>query len=184
MNKFPKRKPTRLKKYDYCMPGYYFVTICVNDRIEKLGTINNYKMILNESGRIVKKIWLEISAHFNNIDLDQYIIMPNHIHGIIINNSVGNGHARSVNKNKINNNLSVIIGSFKSAVTKRINQLNNLSSFKWQKSFHDHIIRIDESLNKISEYIINNPANWGLDENNIKNYKVTVQACLNPTGQL
>ena len=108
--------------------------------------------------------------------------MPNHIHGvIIINNPVGNGHARSGNKNT-NNNLSVIIGSFKSAVTKQINRLNE-PPFKWQKSFHDHVIRIDESLHSIREYIVNNPSQWDNDEHNIKNGKVTVQACLHPTGQ-
>lgn len=182
MDKFPKRKSTRLKEYDYSAPGHYFVTICIQDRIEKFGTIIDDKMVLNESGKIVKNTWIEIPIHFNDIVLDRYIIMPNHIHGIIINNPVGNGHARSVNKNTKNNNLSIIIGSFKSAATKRINQSNNLSPFKWQKSFYDHIIRIDKSLNKIREYIINNPATWDNDEHNIKNYKVTVQACLNPTG--
>ena len=94
MDKSPKRKQNRLKEYDYRMPGYYFVTICAHNRIEKFGTISNDKMILNESGEIIKKTWLEIPAHFNNIDLDQYIIMPN-LHGIIINNPVGNGHART-----------------------------------------------------------------------------------------
>ncbi|RKY35148.1 MAG: hypothetical protein DRP78_05755 [Candidatus Omnitrophota bacterium] len=92
---------------------------------------------------------------------------------IIINNPVGNGYARSVNNNTNNNNLSIVIEALKSAVSKRINQFNN-GLFKWQKSFHEHIIRIDESLNKIREYITNNPTNWELDENNIKNYKVTV----------
>ncbi|MFH1288006.1 MAG: transposase [bacterium] len=183
MDKFPKRKQNRLKEYDYSTPGYYFVTICANDKIEQFGLITENKMTLNTLGVIVKNTWLEIPAHFNNIVLGQYIIMPNHIHGIIIiNNPVGNGHARSVNNHTKNNNLSVIVGSFKSAVTKRINQLNNTTPFKWQKSFHDHIIRIDQSLNKIQEYIIYNPVNWDMDEHNIKNYKVTVQACLNPTG--
>jgi len=114
--------------------------------------------------------------------------MPNHIHGIIIiNNPVGNRPACSSNKYQKRNNLSVIIGSYKSTVTKQINRINN-NAFKWQKSFYDHIIRIDESLNKIREYIVNNPAKWDTDENNIQNHKLTVQAgpcpigCLNPTG--
>ena len=182
MDKFPKRKSNRLKNYDYATPGYYFVTICTNDKIEKFGAIKGNEIVLNKLGEIVKNTWLEISAHFDNTESGQYIVMPNHIHGIIIiNNPVGNGHARSVNKNTTNNDLSVIIGSFKSAVTKRINRLDNATSFKWQKSFHDHIIRVDQSLNKIREYIINNPENWNTDEHNIKNHKVTVQACLNPT---
>ncbi|MCG2703973.1 MAG: transposase, partial [Candidatus Omnitrophica bacterium] len=80
--------------------------------------------------------------------------MPDHSDGIIIiNNPVGNGPARSVNKN---NNLSVIIGSYKSTVTKQINRINNIV-FQWQKSFHDHIIRTTDSLKNIREYIANNP---------------------------
>ncbi|MBU0897448.1 MAG: transposase [Candidatus Omnitrophica bacterium] len=110
--------------------------------------------------------------------------MPNHIHGIIIiNNPVGTGHALSFNKNTKNNNLSDIIGSFKSAASKQISQLNNIS-FKWQRSFHDHIIRTTHSLKNIREYIINNPGTWDNDENNIVNYSIKGKACLAPTGQL
>ncbi|MFH0771653.1 MAG: transposase [Candidatus Omnitrophota bacterium] len=110
---------------------------------------------------------------------DAFVIMPNHIHGIIvIECPVGNGPARSVDEN---NNLSVVIGSYKSSVTKQINRINN-AGFKWQKSFYDHIIRNDKSLNSIREYIVNNPLTWDKDENNPMNYKVTVQAGLNPTG--
>ena len=116
---------------------------------------------------------------------------PNHIHGIIITNNpclagrqaVGTGHALSVNENMKYNNLSVIIGSFKSAASKQINQLNNIS-FKWQRSFYDHIIHTPYSLKNIREYIINNFMTWDNDENNIKNYSIKGKACLAPTGQL
>ncbi len=108
--------------------------------------------------------------------------MPNHIHGIIIiNNPVGTGHALSSNKNTINNNLSNIIGSFKSAASKRINQINN-NKFKWQRSFYDHIIRTNDSLNNIRNYIVNNPSTWDNDEHNIKNCSIKDKACLVPTG--
>lgn len=105
---------------------------------------------------------------------------------IIINNpaAVGNGPARSSIKYQKRNNLSVIIGSYKSTITKQINRINRNYTFKWQKSFHDHIIRIDESLNNICNYIINNPTTWGMDENNIQNYSLEVQAGLNPTGAI
>ena len=76
----------------------------------------------------------------------------------------------------------MMIGSYKSTVTKQINRINN-NKFKWQKSFHDHIIRIDKSLQNIQEYIINNAKTWEMDENNFKNYSIEVQAGLNPTGQ-
>jgi len=169
MNNFPKRKPIRLKNYDYSKAGCYFVTICTNDRKYIFGNIENDEMILNQCGKIVKNIWLEIPKHFQNIELDTYIVMPNHIHGvIIIKNPVGDGPARPVNKSKTTNNLSNIIGSFKSAVTKQINQLNDIP-FKWQRFFYDHIIRTEESLNSIREYVVNNPATWDNDENNVNN---------------
>jgi len=174
------RKPTRLKEYDYSRNGYYYITMCTYNRGELFGNIKNDRVILNKYGKIVEKTWLEIPIHFPAVALDQYIIMPNHIHGII-NNPVGDGHARPINKNIKNNNLSIIIGSFKSAVTKKINQLKD-NSFKWQRSFHDYIIRNDKSLNNIRKYIKKNPAIWGADENNILNYKLAGGACPSPTG--
>jgi len=116
-----------------------------------------------------------------NIKLDEFVIMPNHIHGII-NTVAGAGPARPFNKNTKNNNLSIIIGSYKSTVTKQINRLNN-NSFKWQRSFHDEIIRTsNRSLYNARKYIINNPTNWEMDENNIKNYFVKGQAGLAPAA--
>lgn len=147
------------------------MTICTYNREELLGHIEDSHMILSGIGEVVRNRWLEIPNHFSNIKLDEYVIMPNHIHGIIIiDNPVGDGHARPVKKS---NNLSVIIGSFKSAVTKQINQLKNVS-FRWQRCFYDHIIRTDKSLNNLREYMINNPVKWSGDENNIKiiNYRV------------
>jgi putative transposase len=182
MKEFKSRKPNRLKKYDYAINGYYYVTICTCDRQEIFGKVENTEMIINQYGEIAKNTWLQVPKHFKNIELDEFIIMPNHIHGIIIiNNPVGTGHALSSMKNIKNNNLSVIIGSFKSAASKQINQLNNIN-FKWQRSFYDHIIRTTHSLQNIREYIINNPKTWSSDENNIINYSIEGQACLAPTG--
>ena len=119
----------------------------------------------------------EIPDHHPDVESDKFIVMPNHVHGIvIINNPVGDGHARP------DNNLSAITGSYISAVTKRINHLNDGGSFKWQRFFYDHVICTEELLKNIREYIINNPLKWDDDGNNIKNYMVTGQACLTPTG--
>lgn len=100
----------------------------------------------------------------------------------IINNLVGTGHALSSNKNTKNNNLSVIVRAFKSAVTKQNNRIK-YNEFKWQRSFHDHIIHMTDSLNNIRAYVINSPATWNMDENNIKNYSLRGKACLATTGQ-
>jgi len=183
MGYFKTRKLNRLKGCDYSLNGYYYITICSHDRSEIFGLIKNEDININQYGQIVKNAWLQIPQHFENIKLDQFIIMPNHVHGIIINGPVGTGHALSSNNNKNtkNNNLSTIVGSFKSAATRQINQLNN-NQFKWQRSFYDHRIRTEESLKNIREYIINNPKTWDTDENNIINYSIEDKACLVPTG--
>jgi len=98
------RKANRYKDYNYSSPGYYFVTICTKDRLSFFGKIEDGKMILNEYGEIVKACWLEIPDHFPNIRIDEFLVMPNHFHGIIIiNDPVGNRHACSlqdVNENR------------------------------------------------------------------------------------
>jgi len=113
------RKPTRLKKYDYSQDGYYFVTVCVQDMKRVFGDIKNSAMALNECGEIAKTMWLEIPQHFENIQLDKFTIMPNHIHGIIIidNDNVGNGHARSLQMKRQHQTLPVVVGAFKSVTT-------------------------------------------------------------------
>ena len=133
-------------------------------------------MILNRSGVIARKIWLEIPQHFKNVKLDECIVMPNHIHGIIIiddgdNHDVGNRHACSLHQTERQyQKLSVVVGSYKSAVTKFINIQGNKIYFHWQKSFYDHVIRDEISLHKIREYILANPAMWESDEENPVNW--------------
>jgi len=182
MKIFKSRKTTRLKEYDYSNTGYYYVTICTDNRLEIFGRIEIDKMGVNQYGNIAKSAWLDLPNHHNNVQLDEFIVMPNHVHGIIkIKNPVGAGPARPVN-DPTNNNLSVIVGSYKSSVTKQINRVNN-NTFKWQRSFYDHIIRTDEALYNIREYIISNPSKWDDDENNIKNYSLKGKAGRAPTGK-
>lgn len=157
------RKSIRLKDYDYSQPGYYFVTICARDRKEWFGEIKNGEMVLNPCGEIATHHWLGIPSHFTGIILDAYVVMPNHMHGIIqiINiNPVGNRHACSLQYDhsirRQNQKLPVVIGSFKSAVTKSIHKNTPNKNFQWQKSFHDHIIRNNKSLQEIRQYIAQN----------------------------
>ena len=134
------------------------------------GTIDDRTMILSETGIITEKLWQEIPAHFPFVKMDKFIIMPNHIHGIIIidNNDylVGNRHACSSNEKRRYQKIPVIIGLFKSSVTRKINQVQNNCLFQWQKSYYDHIIRNENSLNDIRNYIMNNPLNWNTDKEN------------------
>ena len=136
------RKPNRLKHYDYSTAGWYYVTICTNDHINYFGKVENEKMLLNDIGKIADDCWCDIPKHYNETELDKYIIMPNHIHGIIIINeqndltNVGQRHASALQQHVLGN----IIGSFKSAVSKEAH-LHDLKLFKWQDSFYDRIIR-------------------------------------------
>ena len=194
MNKFPTRKPIRLKEYDYSQPAYYFVTICAENRQQLFGTIENNQMILNDVGNMVNSWWIELPAHFSGIELNQYIIMPNHIHAIINIAGIDQCVAPIQNYKLLNNGrtrrsaptISTIIQWFKTMTTNQyINNVKNhnwppFNKRLWQRNYHDHIIRNDKSLNNIREYIINNPATWEKDENNINSLEV--QAGLNPTG--
>lgn len=166
MKRYDVRKKMRLEGCDYSSDGYYFVTIGTNDRNHFFGEIANDNMMLNQCGMIANDAWLELPNHHANILLDEYIVMPNHIHGIIIMKCpVGFGPARTaINRSK--SNLSVIIGSYKSTVTKQINRIGDVG-FKWQRSFYDERIRTNNSFKKIQRYINTNPYNWGADENNI-----------------
>ncbi len=183
INTFKSRKIIRLKERDYSRQGYYHVTICVSNRLEIFGKIENNRMVLNRYGNIAQNCWDDLPNHHKNIKLDEYSIMPNHLHGII-NVVAGAGPARPSTKYKNINNLSIIIGSYKSSVSRQINRSNS-NSFKWQRSFHDEIIRTSNlSLYNTRKYIINNPINWATDENNIKNYSVKGRACPAPATVL
>lgn len=191
MPKLPtRRNSNRIPQHDYSTQGYYFVTICVENRQQIFGTIDNNKMIINNAGNTINFWWGEITRHFPNIELDEYIIMPNHVHGII--NIVGadrcvcpNQCAGPLQNNiKISNNgrtrrsaptIFNIIQWFKTMSTneyiKNVKN-NNWPQFNkrlWQRSFHDHIIRNEKSLNNIREYIRTNPATWDRDVENPNN---------------
>jgi putative transposase len=174
---------SRLICHDYSSCGKYFITICTNGKIHWFGNILNHEMILSEPGQIAKKLWHKLPEHFPFISLDEFVIMPDHIHGIIIINpnmdavAVQTLHATSVRPriqsagNTKNNfmasispkpgSLATIIRSYKSAVSKNIHLI--IPDFSWHSRYYDHIIRSNPELERIRKYIINNPANW-LDE--------------------
>ncbi len=158
MKKYPQRKLVRLQNFNYNSVGYYYVTINTFNKVHHFGEISNCKMVLNKCGEIIFKHWLNIPSHYNNLDLDKFIIMPNHLHGIIIiKNSVGNRLACSAEIKRQYQLLPNIIGGFKSGVSKELNEKRYGIHFRWQKSYYDHIIRNEYSLKLIREYIRNNP---------------------------
>ena len=162
-----RKSHNRLSGYDYSQLNHYYVTICSNNHTEWFGEIQNNEMMVNDYGNIIKQQWEWLSKQYDYVELDEYIVMPNHIHGIlIINNSIRTGHDLSLHMKS----LSSLIGAFKTTSSKSIHQ-KCLPEFKWQRSFYDHVIRNDKSLYNIRKYIIDNLYNRATDENNIKNMK-------------
>jgi putative transposase len=163
------RKQLRLKDYDYRNDNAYFVTVCVKEHKKILGTINKQNVILNEFGKIVDASWTDLTNHYKNILLGEYIVMPNHFHGIlIIDNNLGLRADLNSAPTQRCHGLPEFIRAFKSFSTRKIKSINNAFSMVWQRGYYDRIIRNENELQKIQEYIINNPINWDEDEYNPK----------------
>ncbi|MGD1043949.1 MAG: transposase [Bacteroidota bacterium] len=165
------RKTIRLKEYDYSSPGEYFVTICTQDKLYSFGKIIEEEMRLSSIGEIAQRCWQEIPNHFPNIELDAFVVMPNHIHGIIvINPLVGVHYNEPLRKNAfqhtIPKSLGSIIRSYKGVVSRECRKCGH-HYFLWQRNFYEHIIRDDKDMNTIREYIVNNPLQWAVDKENL-----------------
>ncbi len=156
-NNLPKRKPTRLKGYDYSSPGAYFVTICTKDKkplLSKIvgdGVLDVPQNILTPYGQIAEKYIHQLNAFFNHVSVDNYVIMPNHIHLLLLITDE-NGTSRA--PSPTNSVLAKFISTFKRFSNKEFGE--NI----WQRSFHDHIIRGKEDYQKIWEYIDANALKW------------------------
>jgi REP element-mobilizing transposase RayT len=125
-------------------------------------SVQEPQMILNEYGKIADQQWHWLGEQHPYIILHEFIVMPNHIHGIIEINWVGTGHDLSLQQPKIKS-LSELMGAYKTTTSKKIH-LSGYAEFAWQRSFHDHIIRDEKSYERISTYIINNPNSWDQDK--------------------
>jgi REP element-mobilizing transposase RayT len=172
------RRSIRLKDYDYSQAGAYFVTICTHNKKCMFGDVINGEMKSNEIGIVVNQCWIAIPQHFPDVVLDEFIVMPNHVHGItILNvgaknvsplpNASDSNRAKNVSPLQ-HHGTSMTIGSiirgFKIGVTKWARQ-NAAAYMPWQRNYYEHIIRNKAELNKIRKYIVNNPLNWETDEN-------------------
>jgi len=169
-----KRKSIRLKEYDYSLPGEYFVTLCTHNHESTLGKIMNGVMQLNEFGKIVEEEWLRTPEVRPGIELDVFVIMPNHIHGIVVIKeetpipNVATHSCASLQRKP--RSLGSIIAGFKSAATKRINELRHAPSFPvWQRRFYDRVIRNENELNNIRDYIYNNVLQWAIKKDDPDN---------------
>lgn len=173
------RRSIRRRGYDYSNPGAYFITICAFDRQHLFGEVIQGHMRLNELGKIIEKCWFNIPHHFPNVLLDEFVCMPNHLHGIIVlwkrhGDSLAKEHRRDTpwrvpteqfGKPR-RGSLSTIVRLFKSSATKTIREATGYVGPIWQSRFFDHIIRNDHSLNRIRNYIRLNPSLWRYDRNN------------------
>ena len=173
------RKWNRLRDFDYSNPRLYFVTACVHDRVCSFGEVVNEQMVLNTYGNIAHDQWLWLHQQYYYVTLHSFVIMPNHMHGIIeIDTDVfgrtghdldpagkdgftGTGQDLSIQQ-KIKS-LSELMGAYKTTTSKQIH-LAGLHDFRWHRSFHDHIIRNETSYTNISNYIENNPRKWAEDK--------------------
>ena len=166
---------TRLKEWNYSTPWWYYVTINTKDHISCLGDVVKGKMILGELGKIAEDEWLKTKELRANVDLDYFVIMPNHVHGIIILTDYCKDVARNVStENSFSRispkpgSLATIIRSFKSSVTKQIHEIG-CHNFSWQARFYDRIIRNEKELYNIKRYIEQNPLKWEFEKNNAEN---------------
>ncbi len=171
-----KRRSLRFKNYDYAEQGAYFVTICTKNRECLFGDAVNGEMVLNAAGDMVRKVWDELHVNYQGIETDQFIIMPNHVHGIVLLNT-GPAHNRRglINQTPTSMKwimmknpdqiLGKIIRHFKAKSSKQIRD-RGLNHFQWQRNYHDRIIRNEKELINIREYIRNNPQRWDRDTEN------------------
>ncbi len=187
----PNRKTIRLQNFDYSQAGLYFITICVKNMDCSFGNIRDKKMIPNNIGQIANDFWQEIPKHFSNVVMHGYIIMPNHVHGIIEirnNATVRTRHVVSVQdpnggdpegashvmphykiprynqfSKPVPGSVSVIIQQYKSSVKRWCNK-NNYRDFQWLSRFYEHVIGSERSYRLISDYISDNPFKWKDDK--------------------
>ena len=149
-----RRTSLRLPDYDYATPGAYFITVCIKGRKCILGEIRGAEMESDSLGKIAEETWAGLPHHYSGLSLDDFIVMPNHVHGLLWLNESASG-------------LSEVIRGFKTFSAKRINQARGTPGRPvWQRGFYDHVVRSEHALDKVRAYILDNPAQWHLDREN------------------
>jgi REP element-mobilizing transposase RayT len=179
------RRSIRLKGHDHAQQGAYFVTVCTRERESLFGHVVNGEMRLNEAGEIARRCWEDIPDHFPLVELDAFVIMPNHVHGIIMITEPCKGEAsvpphsseeqrgsdasplRQPPNGTQPGSLSAIVQNFKSISTRRMNAACGAPGRPlWLRNYYEHVVRNEAELMAIREYIQGNPARWDDDENN------------------
>jgi REP element-mobilizing transposase RayT len=178
------RRSLRLKGHDYSQPGAYFVTICTRERECLFGHVVNGEMRLTGAGEIAQRCWEDVSHHFPFVELDAFVVMPNHVHGITVIQGRGEASATPIRvfkeppesdasplRQRPNGtqpgSLSAVVQNFKSISTRKMNAACGAPGTPvWQRGYYEHVVRNEQELMAIREYILGNPARWDEDENN------------------
>ncbi len=180
VNLVPQRRLSlRLQGYDYTLPGAYFVTVCTYSRRCLFGEIVGNEMGTNDLGQIVLECWEEIPRHYAAVTLDAFVVMPNHVHGIIMLRDVHDPATKPKHSTDVGAGfkpaptaarrapLSEIVRALKTFSARRINELRLTHGAPvWQRNYYEHIIRTERDLDIIRRYIVNNPLGWALDDEN------------------
>jgi len=173
------RRSIRLNSYDYRQSGSYFITVCTHDRKCFFGTVDGREMQLNDVGQMVKSTWQELPSRFSSVWLDEFTVMPNHIHGVILvgaqfiapkltaSQDFGILNPGTLERGAINRapTLGKIVRAYKARSTRLIRRMAT-PDFAWQRNYYEHVVRDEKSLNRIREYILTNPARWDSDREN------------------
>jgi putative transposase len=171
----PGHHSIRLKEYDYSAAGFYFVTICASERKCVLGTFHEGQIELSELGETVRECWLAIPRHFARVNLHEFVVMPNHLHGIVEIVAVGAQHAASLlgGGSNVRNpacvkpgSLGAIIRSYKAAVTRQARRELGWQGDVWQRSYFERVLRDGKEIADACRYIAENPMMWELDQEN------------------
>jgi REP element-mobilizing transposase RayT len=163
------RRSIRLPGYDYTLAGAYFITICTAGRECLFGDVSDGAMMLSPAGRIVEEQWLRSASLREELALDAFVVMPNHVHGIVMLADqpprVGARGARPSRQLHLpGGSVGAFVSGFKASATRHVSQLRGGTASVWQRNYYEHVIRDDRSLNRIREYIYDNPRRWMEDE--------------------
>ena len=161
------RRSLRWKGYDYSQAGLYYVTICLQDRTHRFGEVVDGEMQPNAAGVMLRRVWESLPGRFPTVGLDTFLVMPNHMHGILELHQAENPESDPSHPT-----LGVVVGAFKSIAT--VEYIERVKTVGWppfqsrllQRNYYEHVIRNDESLENIRYYILDNPARWEVDMNN------------------
>jgi REP element-mobilizing transposase RayT len=167
----PHRRSVRLTGYDYSQAGAYFITTCVQDRMLLFGEVVDGEMRLNEYGEIVRREWERTGKIRQDVGIDAFVIMPNHFHGIIVIDPGRGTLQRAPTTERFgkptSNTIPTIARLFKSTTTRQINEHRGTPSIAvWQRNYYEHMVRSEKSLNRIRQYIADNPLQWAMDREN------------------